>query len=48
MNGIEKLVAAQAMPKGTYVSVEPFHLFRYLDEERFRFNKRMGNDLYRF
>jgi len=26
--------------KGTYVSVEPFHLFRYLDEEAFRFNER--------
>ena len=25
---------------GTYVSVEPFHLFRYLDEEEFRFNNR--------
>ena len=25
---------------GTYVSVEPFHLFRYLDEQMFRFNKR--------
>jgi transposase-like protein len=25
---------------GTYVSVEPFHLFRYLDEETFRFNNR--------
>lgn len=23
---------------GTYVSVEPFHLFRYLDEQMFRFN----------
>jgi len=34
--------------KGTYVSVEPFHLFRYLDEQSFRFNKRAGNDLYRF
>ena len=34
--------------KGTYVSVEPFHLFRYLDEQSFRFNKRTGNDLYRF
>jgi hypothetical protein len=22
--------------KGTYVSVEPFHLFRYLDEQVFR------------
>jgi transposase-like protein len=26
--------------KGTYVSVEPFHLFRYLDEQVFRFNNR--------
>ena len=26
--------------KGTYVSVEPFHLFRYLDEQAFRFNSR--------
>lgn len=25
---------------GTYVSVEPFHLFRYLDEQVFRFNHR--------
>jgi len=26
--------------KGTYVAVEPFHLFRYLDEQVFRFNNR--------
>ncbi len=26
--------------KGTYVSVEPFHLFRYLDEQVFRYNFR--------
>ncbi len=26
--------------RGTYVSVEPFHLFRYLDEQSFRFNER--------
>jgi transposase-like protein len=25
---------------GTYVSVEPFHLFRYLDEQTFRYNTR--------
>jgi transposase-like protein len=25
---------------GTYVSVEPFHLFRYLDEQAFRYNHR--------
>ncbi len=29
---------------GTYVSVEPFHLFRYLDEQTFRFNNRKGKD----
>jgi transposase-like protein len=33
---------------GTYVSVEPFHLFRYLDEQSFRFNNRKGNDSSRF
>ena len=27
---------------GTYVSVEPFHLFRYLDEQAFRYNNRTG------
>lgn len=34
--------------KGTYVSVEPFHLFRYLDEQSFRFNTRKGKDIDRF
>ena len=34
--------------KGTYISVEPFHLFRYLDEQVFRFNERKGNDHGRF
>jgi hypothetical protein len=33
---------------GTYVSVEPFHLFRYLDEQAFRFNRRKVNDSDRF
>ena len=27
---------------GTYISVEPFHLFRYLDEQSFRYNNRKG------
>lgn len=27
---------------GTYVAVEPFHLDRYLDEQMFRFNNRLG------
>jgi hypothetical protein len=34
--------------KGTYVSVEPFHLFRYLDEQTFRFNSRKLSDGARF
>jgi transposase-like protein len=34
--------------KGTYVSVEPFHLFRYLDEQAFRFNNRFDTDADRF
>jgi transposase-like protein len=29
---------------GTYVSVEPFHLFRYLDEQSFRYNNRATRD----
>src|SRR6266581_3634212 len=29
---------------GTYVSVEPFHLFRYLDEQAFRYNNRKPLD----
>ena len=33
---------------GTYVSVEPFHLFRYLDEQAFRFNNRVMDDAERF
>ena len=33
---------------GTYVAVEPFHLFRYVDEQVFRYNNRKdenGNKL---
>jgi len=34
---------------GTYVSVEPFHLFRYLDEQAYRYNNRKDmNDSDRF
>ena len=29
---------------GTYVSVEPFHLFRYLDEQSYRYNNRATKD----
>jgi transposase-like protein len=33
---------------GTYISVEPFHLFRYLDEQSFRYNGRKLTDAERF
>lgn len=33
---------------GTYISVEPFHLFRYVDEQAFRFNTRRLTDAERF
>jgi transposase-like protein len=33
---------------GTYVSVEPYHLFRYLDEQGYRFNNRSFSDGERF
>jgi transposase-like protein len=35
--------------KGTYISVEPFHLFRYLDEQVYRYNyRKLPNDGARF
>lgn len=34
--------------KGTYVSVEPFHLFRYLDEQVYRYNNRKLTPAERF
>jgi hypothetical protein len=30
--------------KGTYIAVEPFHLFRYLDEPVFLYNNRAKKD----
>ncbi len=33
---------------GTYVSIEPFHLFRYVDEQAFRYNQRSLTDAQRF
>jgi hypothetical protein len=33
---------------GTYINVEPFHLFRYIDEQACRFNTRKMNDAERF
>jgi transposase-like protein len=41
-NGIENFWALlKRQITGTYVSVEPFHLFRYVDEEAFRYNNRL-------
>jgi len=34
--------------KGTYVSLQPYHLFQYLDEEAFRYNQRKLDDFSRF
>ena len=35
--------------KGTYISIEPLHLFRYVDEQVFRYNnRRQMNDYDRF
>jgi transposase-like protein len=40
-NGLENFWPLLKRPiKGTYVSVEPWHLFRYLDEQAFRLNQR--------
>jgi len=48
-NGIENFWSLlKRCIKGTYVSIEPFHLFRYLDEETFRFNNRKMTDAQRF
>ena len=49
VNGIENFWSLLKRGiKGTYVSIEPFHLFRYLDEQAFRFNKRKNSDGQRF
>lgn len=39
---------AQTGLKGTYVQVAPGHVFRYLDERVFTYNKREMNDFGRF
>jgi hypothetical protein len=45
-NGIENFWSLlKRSIKGTYVSVEPFHLYRYLDEQTFRYNSRKITDL---
>lgn len=41
-NGIENFWSLlKRSINGTYVSVEPYHLFRYVDEQAFRFNNRL-------
>ena len=48
-NGIENFWSLlKRAIKGTYISVEPFHLFRYVDEESFRYNSRKVSDGKRF
>src|ERR1022692_597340 len=48
-NGLEKFWSlVKRGLNGTYISVEPFHLFRYLDEHAFRYNSRKMNDGERF
>ena len=48
-NGIENFWSLlKRCINGTYVSIEPFHLFRYLDEQTFRYNGRKMNDAERF
>ena len=48
-NGLENFWSLlKRTVKGTYVNVEPFHLFRYLDEQSVRFNERKDTDSGRF
>jgi len=49
-NGIENFWSLlKRSVKGTYVSVQPFHLHRYIDEQAFRYNNRKDmNDAERF
>ena len=48
-NGIENFWSLlKRTLKGTYVSVDPAHLFRYLDEQVFRYNNRKIDDAGRF
>ncbi|NDQ57956.1 MAG: IS1595 family transposase [Acidipila sp.] len=49
-NGLENFWSLlKRQLKGTYISVEPFHLFRYLDEQVFRYNNReLAHDGLRF
>jgi transposase-like protein len=48
-NGVENFWSLlKRSIRGTYVSVDPHHMDRYLGEQAFRFNERKDNDLGRF
>lgn len=48
-NGLENFWSlVKRAVHGTYISIEPFHVFRYLDEQAFRFNTRKDTDQGRF
>jgi transposase-like protein len=48
-NGVENFWSLfKRILKGTYIHVNPEHLFRYVDEQAYRFNGRKGNDSDRF
>lgn len=48
-NGLENFWSLlKRTVRGTYVSVDPLHMDRYLGEQTFRFNARKDNDLGRF
>lgn len=48
-NGIENFWSLfKRSLRGTYINCNPSHLFRYLDEQTFRFNNRKTNDAERF
>ena len=49
VNGVENFWSLlKRTLKGTYIAVAPFHLFRYVNEQVFRFNERAINDADRF
>ena len=48
-NGIENFWSLlKRSLHGTYISVQPYHLFRYLDEQVYRYNRREQSDAARF
>ncbi|HEY3935533.1 MAG TPA: IS1595 family transposase [Gemmatimonadales bacterium] len=48
-NGLENFWSLfKRTVKGTYTSIDPFHVHAYVDEQAFRFNEREGNDGDRF